>query len=92
MKRYAKEIKLQAARLVLDEGCTVRDAAARIGASVWSVGNWVRSFRTSGGTPPASQPPTEVEDLAQLRKANLSLREEVELLKKAVAYFAKGSL
>ena len=91
-KRYDKEFRLQAARLVVEQGYTLRAAAERLGASTWSVGQWVRKFRASGQLPPVSQPVPEAEEMKQLRKDNVRLRMEVEILKKAAAYFAKESL
>jgi transposase len=91
-KKYEEEFKLQAARLVVEQGYSLRDAAARLGVNVWSIRDWVRNFRASGQLPPASQPVPEAEELKQLRKDNLRLRMEVDILKKAAAYFAKESL
>jgi len=91
-KRYDQEFKLQAAKLVVEQGYTLRDAAARLGATAWSIGEWVRRFRAAGKLPPASQPVPEAEELKELRKDNRRLRMENEILKKAAAYFAKESL
>jgi transposase len=91
-KRFEKEFQLQAARLVVEQGYTLRDAATRLGASAWSIREWVRKFRASGQLPPASQPVPEAEELKQLRKDNLRLRMENDILKKATAYFARESL
>jgi transposase-like protein len=91
-KRYDQEFKLQAAKLVVEQGYTLRDAAARLGATAWSIGEWVRKFRAAGKLPPASQPVAEAEELKDLRKDNRRLRMENEILKKAAAYFAKESL
>ena len=67
-KKYDQEFKLQVARLVVEQGYTLRDAAARLGATAWSIGEWVRKFRASGQLPPASQPVPEAEELKRLRK------------------------
>jgi len=91
-KRYDQEFKLQAAKLVVEQGYTLRDAATRLGVNAWSVRDWVRKFRATGQLPPASQPVPEAEEMKRLRKDNLRLRMENESLKKAAAYFAKESL
>lgn len=91
-RRYEKEFKLQAARLVVEQGYSLRDTATRLGVNVWSVRYWVRKFRAAGQLPPSSQPVPEAEELRQLRKDNLRLQMEVTILKKAAAYFAKESL
>ena len=91
-KRYSREFKLGAARMVVEQGFSYREASDRLGASVWSIRNWVHHFRKSGELPPVDQPVVEADELKQLRKNNKQLRMENEILKKATAYFAKDSL
>jgi transposase-like protein len=91
-KRYNAEFKLQAARLVVEQGYTYEAASGRLGVTSWSIRNWVKSFRAAGQLPPASQVVPEAEEMKQLRKDNRRLQMEVEILKKAAAYFAKESL
>lgn len=47
-KRYTKEFRLEAARLVVEQGYTLAEAADRLGVSGWSIGNWIRKFRQTG--------------------------------------------
>ena len=91
-KRYNKEFKLGAARLVVEQGYTLREAAERLGVSAWSVRHWISQFRASGDLPPEDEPQGEAEDMRELRKELIRLRMENEILKKAAAYFAKESL
>ena len=91
-KRYDREFKLQAARLVVGQGYSYREAAERLGATSWSIRQWVMKFRASGELPPAGEVVAEAEELKLLRKQNKQLRMENEILKKAAAYFAKESL
>jgi transposase-like protein len=91
-KRYGKEFKLGAARLVVEQGYTHAEAAQQLGVAAWSVGRWIKEFRESGELPPKGQPVAESEELRDLRKENKKLRMENEILKKAAAYFAKESL
>lgn len=91
-KRYDREFKLQAARLVVEQGYSYREAAERLGTTEGSVRQWVGKFRTSGELPPAGQIVPEAEELRALRKAYKRLPLENEILKKAAAYFARESL
>lgn len=91
-KRYTKEFRLEAARLVAEQGYTLAEAAERLGISSWSIGNWIKKFRQTGELAPADAPQPVAEDLKQLRRENKRLRLENEILKKAAAYFAKESL
>lgn len=91
-KHYENEFKLQAARLVVEQGYSYREAADRLGATSWSIRQWVQKFRATGDLPPVGQVVPEAEELRQLRKDNKRLKMENEILKKATAYFARESL
>jgi transposase-like protein len=91
-RRYDKEFRLGAARLVVEQGYTQSEAARRLGVTVTSIKGWIDRFRATGELPAAGQAVPEAEDLKTLRKENKRLQLEVEILKKAAAYFAKESL
>jgi transposase len=91
-KRYDREFKLGAARLVVEQGYTQAEAARRLGVSSWSIGQWIEKFRAAGDLPPAGEPLPEAEEMKTLRKQLKRLQMENEILKKAAAYFAKESL
>jgi transposase len=91
-KRYNREFKLQAARLVVELGYTYDKAAKQLGATSWSIRNWVQKFREEGIFPPADQPSPQADELKALQKENLELKLENQILKKAAAYFARESL
>ena len=90
--RYSKEFKLQAARLVAEQGYSYQEAADRLGATAWSIRNWVEKFRQTGELPSKGETQPKADELRQLRKEVAQLRLENEILKKAAAYFAKESL
>jgi transposase len=83
---------LEACKLVTEHGYSLRDAAGRLGTTVWSIRSWIKKFRTEGALAPEEQTAGTVEELKQLRKENRQLRLENEILKKAAAYFAKDQL
>ncbi len=90
-KHYSKDFKLQAARLVTENGYSLNDAAQKLGVSAWSIRYWINKFRLSAELPPEDQTQPSADELKQLRKENARLRMEVDILKKATAYFAKES-
>jgi len=91
-KHYSKEFKLQAARLVTEQGYSLRDAAERLGISAWSIRYWIKKFQRTAELPPEDQTRPVADEIKQLRKENARLRLENDILKKAAAYFAKESI
>lgn len=91
-KRYSREFKLEAARLVVERGYSAKKAAERVGCNPWSLRDWISKFRSEGLFPPADESAPEADELRHLRKQNAELLMENEILKKAAAYFAKESL
>ncbi len=91
-KRYSNDFKLEAARLVVEHGYTFKEAAKRLGATDWSIRQWVQKFRQSGELSPAGTAQPEADEMRRLRKENKRLHLENEILKKAAAYFAKDSI
>lgn len=88
-KRYDREFKLEACKLVTEHGYSLREAAERLGTTAWSIRDWIKKFREEGALPPKEQTVDIAEELKQLRKETRQLRLENEILKKATAYFAK---
>jgi transposase len=92
-KRYTKEFKEQACRLVLSGTHSTTDAARELGLSRDTLLGWIRR---SGLRPPARQPLELHSDDPSVLKAQLTEltrrleRAEMErdILKKATAYFA----
>jgi transposase len=88
-RRFDDDFKLQAVRLVLDEGKTVGAVARDLDLTETALREWVKRVqadRTHGRTGLTT---AEREELARLRKENRELRTEREILKKAAAFFAK---
>ena len=91
-KRYDKEFRLGAARLVVEQGYSRAEAARRLGVTETSIKGWIERFRATGELPPVGQVVPEAEELKTLRTEFKRLQLENEILKKAAAYFAKESL
>jgi transposase len=90
-RRFSKEYKAEAVKLVLDEGKSVSQVARDLDLTPSAMGKWVsqeRADRSNGKTGLTTE---EREELRRLRKENRVLRMEREILKKATAFFAKNS-
>jgi transposase len=88
-RRFDDDFKVQAVRLVLDEGKTVGAVARDLDLTETALREWVKraqADRTNGRTGLTT---AEREELARLRKENRELRTEREIPKKAAAFFAK---
>jgi transposase len=89
-KTYTREFKLQAIRMMTEQGLSVAEVARRLGVGENCLRNWRAAAREHG---PAAFPgqghPTPAEDeLRRLRAEVVRLKAERDLLKKAAAYFA----
>jgi transposase len=88
-RKYSKEFKLQAAKLVTEQ---YDQAAKQLGTTGWSVRNWIQKFQETGELPSKSESQPKIDEIRQLRKELAQLKMENEILKKAAAYFVKESL
>lgn len=98
MKRartYTPELREEAVKLVLAQGLTLEDAAARIAIPKGTLANWVVAAKrgtTSSATPGSRTVPELEAENAKLRKELAEARMERDIVKKAAAYFARESL
>jgi len=90
MKEYSNEYKQEAVRLVTERGRKVCAVARELGISHWTLRDWVRkrtadinAHRLMSG----QLSPDEENKL--LRKELAEIREERDILKKAIAVFSK---
>ena len=99
-RQYTKEFKVEAVRLA--ESVGQHEAARRLGVPVATLGNWCRDQRdgnaqASRGPAPSApsssrRPVSDLEaENSRLRKELASAKLDIEILRKATAYFAKGS-
>ncbi len=75
-RKYSKEFKLQAARLVTEQGYSYDKAAKQLGTTGWSISNWVIKFTQTGELPSQEDTQPKADELRQLRKENAQLRME----------------
>lgn len=86
-KRYTNEFRTEAVRQVVELGASVKQVAARLGVSTWSLHRWVRARHVS--QPAADASPEHSSEIQWLRAELLRVTEERDMLEKAAAYFAK---
>jgi transposase len=89
VRRYTREFKLSAVKLVNHEGYTVAQAAESLGVSDQNMRNWIAHFSAEVGKGPVDEPAKLREENKRLRDENRRLRIEREILKKAAAFFAR---
>ena len=89
-KKYSKEFKEEAVKLIAEQGYQISEAARNLGINENMLGRWKREAEggVEGGSSPNGTKTIQVE-LNRLRKENKRLRMEREILKKAAAFFAK---
>jgi transposase len=89
-KTYTGEFKLQAVKMITDQGLSVADVARRLGVTEGCLRAWREAAREHGAAAfPGHGSPTLADDeLRRLRAEVARLRAERDLLKKAAAYFA----
>ena len=92
-KHYSKQFKIDAVKLVTEQGFNVSEAARNIGIHHSSLRRWKRQLESAGNQafPGKGNLSSDKEELNRLRKENKRLRMERDILKKATAFFAKES-
>ena len=92
-KQFSKQFKVDAVKLVTEQGYKVSEAARNLGIHHSSLRRWKRQFKTNGNQafPGKGHMTPEKEELYRLRKENKRLRMEREILKKATAFFVNES-
>ena len=89
-RRYTKEEKREAVRLVRVSGELIAQVARDLGIPENTLWNWVHRDRIDAGEGPAGALTTEERDeLRRLRRENRRLQMERDFLKKAAAFFAR---
>lgn len=93
-KSYSKQFKIDAVKLVTEQGYKISEAARNLDIHPNALRNWRNQFKTDSDEafPGKGHMTSEKEELHRLRKENMLLRMEREILKKAAAFFAKESM
>ena len=87
-RKFTREFKVSAVKLVNEQGYSIADAAKSLGVDPACVRGWVAKFSGETGLGPSGEGALRAEN-QRLRKENARLLMEREILKKAAAFFAK---
>lgn len=90
-KKYDKQFKLDAVTLTQQDGNSVASVARDLGIDANTLHHWKRQFSDHGTNafPGNGRLMPQDEELRRLQRENTLLREERDILKKAMGYFAK---
>lgn len=89
-RTYSREFKVEAVKLVKDEGYTIKRAAQNLGICRKQLGKWCQSVEQEGSEAFRGKGirTAEKETIRQLEKENRDLKMERDILKKAAIYLA----
>src|SRR5215212_6385794 len=90
-RTYTREFKIEAVKLVTQEGYSIAEAARSLDVGETLLRSWKVAFQAEGeqAFPGNGRLPAVEEELRRLRAENLRLRQERDILKKAAAFFAR---
>ena len=93
-RRFGREFKLEAVRLVRERGVTVAQAARHLDLHENLLRKWVKDFAADPqhAFPGQGQMKPEQLEIERLRREVQRLKAERDILKKAAAYFAREAL
>ena len=93
-KSYSRQFKIDAVKLVTEQGYRITEAASNLDLNPNLLGKWRKQFagESDQAFPGKGHMTAENQELNRLRKENQRLRMEHEILKKAAAFFAKESM
>ena len=93
-RRFGREFKLEAVRLVRERGVSVAQAARDLDLHENLLRKWVKDFAADPqqAFPGQGQMKPEQLEIERLRREVHKLKTERDILKKAAAYFAREAL
>lgn len=93
-RKYSREFKIEAAKMISERGVSVAQASRDMGVHQTVLRKWVKAFSGSPGEvfPGHGQMRPEQQEIQRLRREVAKLKAERDILKKAAAYFAKDSI
>ena len=90
-RRYSREFKLEAVRMITEQGQSASEVARDLDIHPNLLRGWKRQLGKEGDQAFAGNGKlsADQEELSRLRQENRQLRMERDILKKATAFFAK---
>ena len=89
-RRFTAEFKAQAVKRLLEGGRGLAEVATELGLSTGQLSSWRAEHLAAGSAEALAARKAEQAELQRLKRENSRLEEEVEILKKAAAFFARG--
>lgn len=87
---FTAEFKAAAVKRLLDGGKGLSEVATELGLSPGQLSAWRSEHLAAGSADALAARKAEQAELQRLKRENKRLEEEVEILKKAAAFFARG--
>ena len=93
-RKFTREFKIEAVKLIQERGVTVAQAARELGVHGTVLRRWVQEGAADPqqAFPGQGRMKPEQVEIVRLRREVLKLKAERDILKKAAAYFAKEAL
>lgn len=90
MRTYDKDFKINAVNLYRRSGRSLKKIAEELGLAASTLNHWVQDYKADGDQsfPGKGQVKPSEEELRALRKELLHVRQERDILKKALAIFS----
>ena len=88
-RRFSPEYKEQSVARLSERGATHSSVAAELGVTATQLKTWRLELEAAGSVTTMAARKAEAAELAQLRRDNKRLKEEVKVLRKASAFFAQ---
>lgn len=93
-RKFSREFKLEAVKLVLERGVSAAQAARDLDVHANVLRKWIREAEGDAGSafPGHGNLKPEQQEIERLRRELARMKAERDILKKAAAYFAKESI
>jgi transposase len=89
-RRFTSEFKVQAVERLLEGGRGLAEVATELGLSPGQLSQWRNEQLAAGSAEALAARKAEQAETLRLRREVKRLEEEVEILRKAAAFFARG--
>ncbi len=92
--KYPEQFRRDALKFVESSGKPIAEVARSLGIAEGTLWNWVRAARDASerAADPDALTESERDELRRLRKENIELRTDTEILRRAAAYFARETM
>lgn len=89
-RRYEEEVKIETVKYICEHNKSVTQVAREVGVNVNTLHGWVKKYGQQPEIKALKSYSSEKDEFRALQKEIRDLKEENEILKKAMHYFAKS--